>query len=315
MKDTIYRLPQEFIHKLKKIYPHRFPAVCETFLHRKIPAFRINYLKTDLMNLRKMLKQERVKYKELPWPKGSFLLTMELRTFQQSYLYKEGYIYVQNVSSMVPPVILDPQPQEKILDLCAAPGAKTTQLVSLGNREIELVVVEKIRTRYYKLLANLKAQGIDWIEPYLLDGIWVRKKFPEYFDKILLDAPCSCEGLFYVHNPHSFKYWKLRKVKEMSHKQKKLIAAAVYALKEGGTLIYSTCTFSPEENEMVIDWVLNKFKDTLEIIPLTLPLTNAIPGLCRWKDKKFSASLSGSVRIIPHEFMEAFYIVQLKKTG
>lgn len=315
MKDTIYKLPQQFLHKIQKIHPQRFPRVCETFLRRKIPAFRINYLKIDLIELRKRFVRERIKCRELTWPKGSFLLKGDLRTLQRTVLYTEGAIYVQNVSSMIPPVLLGLKPGEKILDMCAAPGAKTTQIISLGAPpgNIEVVAVEKIRTRYYKLLANLKLQGADFINPYLLDAIWVRKKFPLYFDKILLDAPCSCEGLFYVNNPHSYKYWSLRKVKEMSHKQKKLLGAGFHALKEGGTLIYSTCTFSPEENEGVVDWALNRFKENIELIPLKIPVKNVLPGLSRWRGKKFSSTLSRARRIIPNEYMEGFFIAAFRK--
>lgn len=317
MKDTIYKLPQPFIHKIQKIHPQTFPRVCETFLHRKVPAFRINYLKIDLIELRKELVRQKIKCQELVWPKGSFILKNDLRALQRTSLYTQGKIYVQNVSSMVPPVLLDVVQDEKILDMCAAPGAKTTQLLSLGAPpgNIELVAVEKIRTRYYKLLANLKLQGGDFVKPYLLDAIWVRKKFPEYFDKILLDVPCSCEGLFYVNNPHSYKYWSLRKVKEMSHKQKKLLGAAFHALKAGGTLIYSTCTFSPEENETVIDWALNRFKDEAELVPLKIPLKNVSPGIPRWKGKKFSESLRLTRRIIPNEYMEGFFIAAFRKSG
>lgn len=313
MKEELYRLPQEFLAKLKKIYPGNYHKIYETFLEKKEQTFRVNYLKTDLRGLRKLLINEKIKCKELPYPKGSFLLKSDLRKLQKSFIYQDGLIYVQNVSSMIPPLVLDPGQGERILDLCAAPGAKTTQMLSLAGKELELVAVEKIRVRYYKLLANLKIQGVDFITPLLLDGIWVRKKFPEYFDKVLLDSPCSCEGLFYVKNPRSYKYWKQRKVKEMAHKQKRLISSAIYSLKEGGVLVYSTCTFSPEENEGIINWVLNKFKDSLQIVPIKIPLNNVTPGLIRWRDKTFSSDLKFSLRIIPNRSMEGFFLAKLIK--
>ncbi len=317
MKEEIYRLPQEFLAKLKKIYPGNYHKIYETFLEKKTHTFRINYLKTELRELRKVLINEKIKCKELSYPKGSFILKSDFRKLQKSFIYRDGLIYVQNISSMVPPLVLAPEGGERILDLCAAPGAKTTQIVSLAGKDIELVAIEKIRVRYYKLLANLKIQGVDFITPLLLDGIWVRKKFSEYFDKILLDSPCSCEGLFFVKNPRSYKYWKQRKVKEMAHKQRKLIFSAIHSLKEGGVLVYSTCTFSPEENEGVIDWVLNRFKDSLGIVPIKVPLNNVIPGLIRWRDKKFSSDLKFCARIMPDHFMEGFFLAKLikKKAG
>lgn len=315
MKDTINKLPNNFLQKIKKMYPATYPRICETFLRRKEHTFRINYLKTDLINLRKELNRERVRVKELPWPKGSFILKSELKKLQQTFLYQEGYVYVQNVSSMIPPLILNPQKDEKILDLCAAPGAKTTQIVSLTEGKIELVAVEKVRIRYYKLLANLKVQGAENVTTHLLDGTIVRKRYSEYFDKILLDTSCSAEGLFCINNPRTYKYWKDQKVKEMRHKQKKLLYAAFHALKEDGDLVYSTCTFSPEENEEVIDWALNKFKGTLRVVPIHIPLKNVTTGFRRWQDKKFSPEIHFSVRIMPNSYMEGFFIAHLKKSS
>ncbi|MFH1768783.1 MAG: RsmB/NOP family class I SAM-dependent RNA methyltransferase [Candidatus Omnitrophota bacterium] len=339
MKETVYKLPDEFLKRLRLIYPAFDRQICSTFLVKKEQTFRINYLKTDLRSLKGYLNRERIRYSELVWPKGAFVLKSDLKALQRSLIYKEGLVYVQNVSSMIPPLILEPAAEDKILDLCAAPGAKTTQIVSLAgesafsqrglsdmtpeeknsqikallDKQFELVAFEKIRVRYYKLLANLKIQGADFITPLLCDGIWARKKYPDYFDKILLDTPCSGEGRFYINNPRSFKYWKYRKVKEMAHKQKKLIASAFRALGSGGILVYSTCTFSPEENEEIVDWALNKFKDGIELRPINLSLKNTLAGLISWRGKKFSAALTMACRIIPTSFMEGFFIAKLKK--
>ena len=312
MRELIYKLPQEFIQKLKKIYPAYFVKVAETFLTKRPSTFRINNLKTELSTLRKALINQRVKFKELPYPKGSFILKTPLRDFQRTSIYTDGLVFVQNLSSMIPPLILAPQNTDKILDLCAAPGAKTTQIASLAP-EAEIIAIEKMRNRYYKLLANLTIQGVKGVKCLILDSIWVRKKFPEEFDKILTDVPCSAEGRFLVSNPKTFKYWKQRKVKEMMHKQKKLLHAAFYALKEGGEMVYSTCTFSPEENEMIIDWYINKFKEKLELMPINIPLPNAKDGLTQWRDKTFSSSLRLTKRIIPNGSMEGFFIAKLKK--
>lgn len=314
MKESIYKLPQEFLHKLRKIYPIQYTQIANTFLTKRHITFRINYLKTDLITLRKSLIQQRVKAQEFVFPPGSFLLKSPLRQLQKTDIYLKGLIYVQNLSSMIPVICLSPQTKDKILDLCAAPGAKTTQIVSLAP-QAEVVAIEKIRTRYYKLLANLEVQGVKGVKVFLLDGIWVRKKFPEYFDKILADVPCSAESQFLISDPKSFKYWKQRKVKEMAHKQKKLLYASWFALKEGGTLVYSTCTFSPEENEEVIDWFINKFKEKVEVIPLDIPLKNVKEGLRHWEGKKFSSCLRFTRRIIPNNIMEGFFIAKLKKVS
>lgn len=313
MKEGVYKLPQEFLHKIAKIYPHHYTKICETFLSKKISSFRINYCKIDLTSLRRELLQEHVKSRELSFPKGAFLLTKTtLRDFQKRDVYLQGKVYVQNVSSMLPILALDPKDGEEILDLCAAPGTKTTQIFSLAPGAV-ITAVEKNRIRYYKLMANLKIQGADTVKVLLLDGMWVRKKFPESFDKILVDAPCSAEGRFNVINPRTFQYWKPRKVKEMVNTQKKLLNAAFYALKPQGELVYSTCTFSPEENEEIINWFINKFEGQIELLPIKFPLSNIVDGFIRWKDLKFSPTLRLAKRIIPNEYMEGFFVAKLKK--
>jgi len=312
MNENIHKLPQEFRHKIRKVYPNNFEEVLEALLQKTPSAFRVNYLKTNLESLRKRLFTERVRFRELDFPLGSFVLKGKLRDFQRTNVYQDGLVFVQNVSSQIVPIVLNPKDGEAILDLCAAPGAKTTQILSLAPGA-EVTAIEKIRTRYYKLMSNLKAQGITTVKPIILDGLWVRKKFPESFDKILLDAPCSCEARFQADNAKSFMYWKLRKVKEMAHKQRKLLAAAVYALKSGGELVYSTCTFSPEENEEAVQWLLNKFDSELELVPIELPIPNAVRGLKGWKATRFSESMEYTRRIIPNDYMEGFFIAKFKK--
>ncbi len=314
MKKVTYKLPQAFLDKLKKIYPQEFPVIAKTFLSKKAPAFRINYLKTDLTSLRRDLQNQHIKCRELSFPKGAFVLKSPLRKLQESDIYNQGYIYVQNLSSMLPVIYLDPQKEDKILDLCAAPGAKTTQIISLAP-QAEIVAVDKVRGRYYKLLSNLKKQGAESVKVYLLDGGLVRKKFPEQFDKILVDTSCSAEGRFFLGNPKSYKYWKPKKIKEMVRKQKKLLGAAFFALKEEGVLVYSTCTLSPEENEEIIDWFINKFKDRLEVLPLKIPLSNVKQGKLRWGQKRFSHHLGRTKRILPTQFMEGFFLAKIRKKG
>ena len=312
IKKEVYKLPSEFLDKLTKLYSVEYPRIVDTFLKKRSATFRVNYLKTDLVSLRKALMNQGVKFTEFTFPKGAFLLKTPLREFQKTGVYQKGLVFVQNISSMFPAFFLSPQNGEIILDLCAAPGAKTTQILSLAP-EARVTAIEKNRPRYYKLLANLKIQEANPVEVLLLDSIWVRKKFPECFDKILADVPCSSEGRFFIVDPKTFKYWKQNKVKEMAHKQKKLLHSAFFALKEGGELVYSTCTFSPEENEAIIDWFVDKFKGKVEILPIKIPLNNVKDGLTRWRDKKFSSSLSLTKRIIPNDLMEGFFIAKLKK--
>jgi len=314
MNEIFFKLPKGFLEKLQALYPNHYQQILNTFLIKKQTTFRVNYLKTDLVSLKKELLEQGLRFHELAFPKGAFIVKGPLKALQRTSAYQNGAVYVQNVSSMLPVIALSPQNGEKILDLCASPGAKTTQIASLAP-QAEIVAFEKEHVRHCKLEANLKIQGASNVETFAQDGFWVRKKFPEYFDKILVDAPCSTEGLFDLNNPRSYKYWNERKVKELSHKQKSLLHSAVFSLKEGGELVYSTCTFSPEENEEVIDWLLAKFKEQLEIVPIEFPLNNVFCGITKWRNKRYSDACKFTRRIIPNEFMEGFFVAKIRKTS
>jgi tRNA (cytosine49-C5)-methyltransferase len=312
MKKPLAQLPNNFLQKLHKLYPQRYDDIVKSFHEKKITTFRINSVKTGLPQLRDMLRRRRLRFAEYKYPPGAFALKTPLRQFQNTNIYKEGFVHVQNISSMLPVLALDPRDNDRILDLCAAPGAKTTHIASLAPKA-KLIAIEKSRDRYYKLLANLKMQGIGWVKVLLLDSVWVRKKFPEHFNKILADMPCTTEGRFLLSNPRTYKYWKDQKVKEMVHKQKKLLGAAYLALETGGELVYSTCTFSPEENEGVIDWFLGRHKKDVELMPIEFPLDNVIDGITRWGDKKYCSAVRMTKRVIPDAAMEGFFIAKIKK--
>ncbi|UCC95756.1 MAG: RsmB/NOP family class I SAM-dependent RNA methyltransferase [Candidatus Omnitrophota bacterium] len=312
MDDLVHTLPQGLLSKLRKIYPGSYQHVLRTFLKKKTPSFRANFLKTDLSDLRGRLRRARISFRELTFPEGAFLLKSHLHQFQNTELYQKGLVCVQNVSKMLPPIILEPQAKEKVFGLCASLGAQITQIASLAQGA-EVVAFENSRTRYYKLLTSLNRQGVKTVKTYLYEGIWVRKKFPEYFDKVLIDAPCSAEAQFYVHNPWSFKYWSTTKVQEMVNTQKELMRACFFALKQGGVLVYAASTFSPEENEGIIDWFINKFKEKVKLLPIRSPLDNVQDGLVKWQDKKFSSDLALTKRVIPNEYMEGLFVAKLKK--
>lgn len=312
MNEIFYKLPKDFLEKIQELYPNHFRQILATFLAKKLTTFRINYLKIDLVSLKKALLKEGIRFQELKIPEGAFVSRNSLKDIQRTSVYQAGQIYVQGISSMLATYALSPQNAEKILDLCASPGAKTTQIASLAP-QAEIVAFEKDHIRHCKLEANLKIQGVTNVETYAQDGFWVRKKFPEYFDKILVDAPCSAEGLFDLYNPRTYKYWNERKVRELKNKQKSLLNSAFFALKEDGILVYSTCTFSPEENEEVVGWFTDKFKEKLEILPIELPLKNVFSGITHWRGKKFHPSCKFARRIIPNESMEGFFIAKIKK--
>ncbi len=317
MKKELARLPQEFLNNLSVIFPSYYlPRVWKSLKEEKLTVFRVNTLKISAKLATELLKKKGFRLRRLTPIPGVFILEGgTLRQLEKTSLYEEGKIYVQNPSSMLPPIVLSPLPGERVLDLGAAPGSKTTQMAALMRNCGKIVAIEKSKVRFYKLLFNLKKQGVEIVEPILADGTRIIKKWEENFDKVLVDAPCTAEGRFNVHKPRTYSYWKEKKIQEMVRKQKRLLWAGVYYLKKGGLLVYSTCTFSPMENEGVIQWLLEKFGERLKLEDVKLP--PSIPymeGLTEWRGKKFFPQLRKCVRIIPDRIWEGFFLAKLRKT-
>ena len=306
-------LPSLFIQRLEEIIPASFfPLVLETFTKNKILSVRLNTLKEKREHILCLLKEREIPFSEVPWCKDALILSNltkeELSTLD---LIKRGLLYRQSLSSMLVPLILEPHSGERILDLCSAPGSKTTQMAAMMSNEGEITCVEAARDRFYKLKSVVSLLGAENVRLKLLDGRKFKDK--ELFDKILVDAPCSYEGLFHASLPKTFAYWSPRKIKEMARKQKGLLLQAARLLKKGGILVYSTCTFSPEENEEVIDWLLRKSKVKLHLIPVEIKGLTSYPCLLSWRDKEMNNEVRKCTRVLPTDLMDGFFIVKIKK--
>ena len=227
-------------------------------------------------------------------------------------LVNDGHLYIQNLASQWTVHVLAPQPGETILDLAAAPGGKTTDIAARMQNTGVLSAVEAVRPRFFKLRANLEACGVAIAKTYLMDGRAVGRKTPSRFDRILLDAPCSSEARIKPGEPKSWEHWSLRKIKEASRKQRGLILSAYAALKPGGALVYSTCSFAPEENEAVVAHLLEKCPEA-HVINTALPLDNVQPGLLEWEKMTFPEAISRTTRILPNPHMHGFFIATILK--
>ena len=263
------------------------------------------------------------KMQEVSWCPGSYILENKTkRELIDLPMYAEGKIYMQSLASMVPPLMLDPHPGEMVLDLTAAPGSKTSQMAAMMNEQGTLIANDNSKIRFFKLKHNMELLGVvDETKPewnFTLrqeDGCDLCGDFLDTFDKILVDAPCSAEARFLMDDPKTFSYWSEKKVKEMAMKQRKLLFSAWYALKPGGTLVYSTCTFSPEENEVQISRLLNRFPGEAQIedISHTLAGLKHLPGLTSWKERTFHPEITKALRIFPTQQVEGFFVAKIKK--
>ncbi len=227
-----------------------------------------------------------------------------------------GYYYVQDISSMLPVIALQPQRHEKVLDLCASPGSKTTQIASHMTNTGTIIANEPSLGRIKILASNLEKCGVANVILTKKEGISLCKRFKEQgilFDKILVDAPCSGEGTM-ISKPKTIKMWNIRTVLTLSKLQKSLLSSVIEILKPGGTIIYSTCTHSPEENERVIDYILRNHPN-IKIEKIEFPKElKSRQGLQNWRDESYLPELKYSCRIYPQDNgTEGFFIAKLIK--
>ena len=307
---TPEQLPTEFDRRLKEILPQR-PAAA--FKPRAFQAFRINTFKISIEEARALLLSRKVDFQTVDFcPYAVIVSKSAAPEILNSELTKEGMLYAQGLESMLAVIVLDPRPNERVLDLCAAPGSKTSQIAMHMNNQGLLKANEPVRQRLYKLKSVLDLTGAK-AKITSIDGRRLRE--PEgAFDRILVDAPCSCEGRFIFNEPKSFAYWSVRKIKEMSHKQKGLLLNAGRLLSGGGTLVYATCTFAPEENEEVVDWFLRKTDGLFELVPLQINGVKTYPCLSQWQKRTYDLRISAASRILPDEMMEGFFIAKFTKS-
>jgi NOL1/NOP2/sun family putative RNA methylase len=226
-----------------------------------------------------------------------------------------GYYYIQEITSMMPIIALKPGQNDIFLDLCASPGSKTTQASSEMKNSGVIIANDVSIKRIMILSANLEKNKSTNFVLTRDDGISLcnrLKKLNMKFTKILVDAPCSGEGNIRT-SPRTFLEWSEGLLKNLSKKQKILAANSFELLKLDGEMVYSTCTHSPEENEEVIQYLLETFKDKIEILDIDLPLKTR-PGITEWKNKKFSSELKKAKRIYPHDNdMEGFFLCKLRR--
>jgi NOL1/NOP2/sun family putative RNA methylase len=306
----------EFKEKIESLLKNKkdvekFWKVAEAPLPKSI---RCNTLKISPDELKRRLEKKGWKIKQMCKDKEIMVVEDlgpgELGKSREHLL---GYFYIQEVSSMMPMLALKPQPDELILDLCAAPGSKTTQASALMNNQGTIIANDVNLGRISILAANLERVGASNVIITRHDGIQLCHKLRKlnfFFDKILLDVPCSGEGNI-RSNPATYKMWNQKVINKLSSLQKRIAEAAIPLLKKGGELVYSTCTHSPEENELNVQHLTENFD--LDIIQSQLPLKSR-PGLTEWGNQKLNPNLKLAHRIYPQDNdTEGFFLCRMKK--
>ena len=255
-------LPEAFQKKMKAILGEEYDDFLAGFEKPRHYGLRVNTAKITVEEFKELVPFHLT---QIPWVENGFYYEEEDAPTRHPYYYA-GLYYIQEPSAMTTASRLPVGPGERVLDLCAAPGGKATELGAKLFGEGLLVANDISASRVKALLKNIEVMGIP--NSFLLNEVpaKIAEQFPAYFDKILVDAPCSGEGMF-RKNPEAARVWSEEKPPECAKMQREIVKQAISMLKPGGMMIYSTCTFSPEENEQIIAWVLREFPE-MQLIPM-----------------------------------------------
>ena len=252
-----------------------------------------------------------------PLYKVGFVIGGDIEPLRDSHLQQDGFIYIQNAASWLPVLQLNPQPGEQVLDVCAAPGGKTSLIAALSGNQAKITANDNSRPRLMRLKANMERLNATVEEYALYDASRLANSLKgRQFDKVLLDAPCSGEGMMRYDIDKDFDSWSIAHVKRLGKLQRQIIAQAWSLLKPGGSLIYSTCTMAPEENEAVIDYLL-RHNDDAQIIRHDYPQEaglNRCEPVLSWNDKLFDGRIKDTLRLAPSQTAEAFFVCHLVKS-
>ncbi len=277
-------------------------------IHKPLPTvIRTNTLRITPGELRERLERKGFSLFPLPWEASCFQVEGDI-PIGNTLEHWLGYYYVQEATQLLPVLALSPQPGERILDLCAAPGGKASQIAQYMGDEGLLVANEPSPKRLRALLANLYRLGVRCAVVTECPG----ERYPgngEY-DRVLVDAPCSGEGTARRH-PHLRKGAPPGLIRRMAALQRRLLCRALELVKPGGVVVYSTCTLAPEENEGVVSYVLAQGQ--AELVPWTPPVPHS-RGLPRFEGEEYGEELKKAVRVYPHHFdSEGGFVAVLRR--
>lgn len=296
------KLPNNLINLIKEQYGEEIAEkIFNGYLKRRNVSFRINTLKTSKEEVIKVLNDKGVEYDSPLWYEDAFVLKNVIeKDIESEAIYEEGKIYLQNLSSMLPPILLEPKEKKDILDMTAAPGGKTTEIAALTNNKAYITACEKNKVRADRLRYNLKKQGAN---AYVIekDATMLDSFFK--FDQILLDAPCSGSGTIILTEESENIRLTDGYIEKLEKVQTKLLDKAITLLKSGEEMVYSTCSILYRENEHIVNKFLRNNK--IEIVPIDKSKFTGIEFLpCEFED---------ALLVMPNESYEGFFAIKIRK--
>lgn len=296
-------IPEFLIEKLEAQYGNELKEkILEGFKLKRKVTFRVNTLKSNVEEIEKILNEKNIEFDKPLWSNDAFIIKNNREEdIQKLEIYNDGKIYLQSLSSMLPPIVLNPKEGADILDMAAAPGGKTTQIAALSNNKAHITACEMNNIRIEKLKYNVEKQGASCVYIMPKDSRQIDDFFS--FDQILLDSPCSGSGTLEAENENTEKYFTPRLVEKSTKSQYALLKKALKILKPGHEMVYSTCSILKEENEEIVNKVLKEVK--AEIVKIEFEGMENLPHL--------PVSLDGTVCVMPTEEYEGFYIAKIRR--
>ncbi len=265
-------------------------------------TLRANPLKTDAQTVRRALAERGIETSDVAWY-GDAMIVENARedALESLEMYERGEIYLQSLSSMIPPMLLGAKPGENVLDMAAAPGGKTTQIAALTGNQAMITACEMNKIRADRLKYNVQRQGATRVTVMNIDSRNMDDLFS--FDRILLDAPCSGSGTVQLGNPRSKGQFNQKFLERTTKQQAALLEKAIRLLRPGCEMIYSTCSVLTQENEQIVARVLKK--GGAEVVPLDLSAFESVPQL--------PVSIPGTLCVCPDALHEGFFVAKLRK--
>lgn len=314
MTKAMIQPPEFFLSKMKDLLGAEYDAFYSSFADIPNRALRINKLKTCVNDFAKLFTATsgapNMLSNSVPWCKEGFVFSDEIRP-SKSLFYRAGLFYIQEPSAMCPVEVLGVKPSDRVLDLCAAPGGKSAQIAGFLADGL-LVSNDASPGRSKALVKNLEMAGVTNAIVLTEMPKKIAERFPGFFDKVLVDAPCSGEGMF-RRDADAVKAYTANKPDACVKMQREILYYAASMVKSGGRLVYSTCTFNPLENEGVIGWFLENNKN-FKVVPINHKTLGVSAGRPEWAGKYTAEELIGTARIWPHIANgEGHYIACLEK--
>ncbi len=269
-------------------------------------ALRVNTLRIPEDVIVNRLNALGVRLSKISWLRHGYFVENSRFSLGATVEFLLGYYYLQEAAAQIPVEVLDPKPGEIVLDCCAAPGGKTTQLAQLMQNKGVVIALEKKSHRLLSLRNNLERLGVSNCIVYHIDAVKA-VQLGIKFDKILIDAPCSGN---YASDKQWFNKRNIEDIRKSVRFQRKILDSALSVLKQGGILVYSTCTLEPEENELNMQWLIDNYGVTIETVDVSIGDT----GITDVFGEKLHGSIANCRRFWPHKTgTEGFFIAKVRK--